>query len=400
MLNRLVRTTALTTTIVATLTTTAFGQVALTFQDGITPLPGGGQYDGTVDNEFRAANPTTSQSENQSMSIDDFDGGFQTQGAMRFENLLVSEGGALPDEVTDGTFEILFAELSLWVTSPTSSDANVSFNRVLGPDLDRRTGSGVWGNDDTWASLGGDLVADQGGFLDGDPIREDGTDASATPDFQVGFPLGDTSQPRDNSVYSTGNDSQDLLTQFLGAGDSQQDAIAKSFYRYDVTDAIFDWYTQSGSMFGENFGWSINIDSGNGWDFLTSEFEFAEFSQAGVVFDGVNGPAPETLRPALTIIYAAGPIGDLDFDGNVDLDDYELLLDNLAIELDGPIATGATGDLDFDRDVDLDDFAAFKAAYEDFNGIGSLALSLAVPEPTAATLLVLAGLVGGVSRRR
>lgn len=392
-----------TATLLATLTTSASGQIAVTFQDGVSVLPGGGVYDGTVDNEFRAANPTTSQFENPNLSVDDFDGGFQTQAAIRFENLLVSEGGALPDEVTDGTFEILFAELAFWKTSPTASDANITFSRVLGDDLDRRTGSGVWGNDDTWASLGGDLVADQGGFLDGDPIREDGTDAAAVPDFQDGFPLGDTSQPRDNTLYGTGNDSQDLLDIFLANGESQQDAIAQAFFRYDITDAITDWYTQAGSMFGQNFGWSINNDTGDGWDVLSSEAETNlddPFSQSGIEFDGVSGPLAETLRPALTIIYAAGPIGDLDFDGDVDTSDYQLLLDNLAIELDGPISTGATGDLDFDRDVDLDDFAAFKTAFEDFNGLGSFARALAIPEPTGAVLVLLAGLVGGAARRR
>jgi len=384
-------------TIVMTTTATASYGQSVTFQDGVTPLPGGGFYDGTIDTEFRAANPTTAQGDNPSISVDDFDGGFQTQAAIRFENLLISEGGALPDQVATGDFQIVFAELALWKYSPTTSGANITFNRVLGPDLDRREGSGPWGLDDTWSSLGGDLIPDQGGFLDGDPILEDDMEAASVPDFQDGFPAGDFTQPRDVELYATNNDSQDLLSLFLGQGLSQQDAIAQSYFRYDVTDAVTDWVVNGQT----NLGWSINNDTGDGWDIASSDEARGGITQAGVAFDGVNGPAVETLRPALTVIFSApGGRGDLDFDGDVDTDDYQLLLDNLAVELDGPITTGATGDLDFDRDVDLADFAIFKSEFDAVNGSGAFAMAVAVPEPAGLLLVALGGLVGGLQRRR
>ncbi|QDT67871.1 hypothetical protein MalM25_07790 [Planctomycetes bacterium MalM25] len=374
--------------ILATTSTTTFAQTAF-IQDG-AELPGGGTYDGTIDTEFRAANPTTEQGSNPEISIDDFDGGFQTQAAIRFEDLLVSDGGFIPQQVADGTFDLVFAELRLWVTSPTASDAIINFNRVIAPDT---TSGEFWQEDDTWASLGGDLIPDEGGFLDGDPIAEDGTEAAASPDFTV--PL-----PADDPLYNTSTDSEDVLRALLAAETPQADAIEQSFFRFDVTDAISDWVID-----GEpNYGWSINNNTGNGWDFVSSDASLDNamgFEQAGVEFDGVNGPDVAELRPVLTVIYASpGGRGDLDFDGDVDLDDYQLLLDNLAIELDGAIPTGATGDLDFDRDVDLDDFGIFKNEYDLVNGAGAFALALSVPEPSTALLITLCGLVGGFTRRR
>lgn len=379
----------------AALATPAFGQTQVIFQDGVTAIPGGiygVDNAGTVDTEFRAANPTTEQGSNPEISVDDFDGGFQTQGAIRFEDLLVSQGGLIPDGLTRD--QILFAELRLWKTSPTTSDAIINFNRIVGPDS---TSGAFWQEDDTWASLGGDLIPDMGGFLDGDPIVEDDIEASSVPDFQDGFPLGDYSQPRDTTTYATNADGEDLLAIFLATIPADPnnptpaeiaEAIDQSFFRYDVTDAIRDWTVD----LDPNYGWSINNNTGDGWDMVSSDLE-GMFEQGGVTVDGVN------FRPSLTVLFSTGPRGDLDGDGFVDLTDYGILLDRLGVELDGPIATGDLGDLDFDRDVDLDDFSLFKGFFADFQGM-SLAQALAIPEPATVSLMILCGLVGGVARRR
>ncbi len=368
-------------------------QIAVTFQDGVTPLLGGGFYDGTIDTEFRAANPTEEQGENQNISVDDFDGGFQTQGAIRFGNLLISDGGLIPNGLNRD--QILYAEFRVWKTSPTTSDAIINFNRVVGPDS---TSGDFWQEDDTWASLGGDLIPDAGGFLNGDPILENGIEAATVPDFQDGYPLGDFTKPRDNGIYSSSNDGEDLISIFTGqiaanpnniTPAEQAEIIDASFFRYEVTNAVRDWLVDG----TPNYGWSINNNTGDGWDMVSSDAE-GMLNQGGFALDAVS------LRPSLTVIYATGPRGDLDFDGDVDLDDYQSLLDNLAIELDGPISTGATGDLDFDRDVDLDDFALFKGFYDTANGSGAFAMALAVPEPTAALLAVLCSLFAASSRRR
>jgi hypothetical protein len=73
----------------------------------------------------------------------------------------------------------------------------------------------------------------------------------------------------------------------------------------------------------------------------------------------------------------------------------------MAVHLDGPIDQGSFGDLDFDRDVDLDDFAVFKNVFP--GGSAGLQAALAaanVPEPASVLLIVIAasGLV--FTRRR
>ena len=157
----------------------AHSQGVVVFQNGVTELASGGFYEGTIDTEFRAAAPTEPQFENDNISVDQFDGGFQTQGAIRFANLLISDGGLVPDELArEG---IIFAEFSIWKQSPSQSDASIDFNRIIGPDAS--TGA-FWDEEDTWASLGGDLIPDAAGLLDGDPVARDDQESAATPDFQ------------------------------------------------------------------------------------------------------------------------------------------------------------------------------------------------------------------------
>ncbi len=224
----------------------ALGQGVAIFQDGITPLPGGGIYDGTIDTEFRAADPTDPQGSNEEMSIDQFDGGFQTQGAIRFENLLQSQGGLVPDGLIFD--QILYAEFRVWKTSPSEPDANIDFNRVVGIDT---TSGDWWQEDDTWASLGGDLIPDEFGLLDGDPIKRDGTEAAVLPDFQDSpnrFAPNQTVvlDPNDgpvpmSSVYTTDDDSEDV---FRAAWDGTEGDLARAaelaFWRFDVTAAVRD----------------------------------------------------------------------------------------------------------------------------------------------------------------
>jgi hypothetical protein len=329
-----------------------------------------------MDTEFRAANPTDSQADNENMSIDQFDAGFQTQGAIRFENLLISDGGLIPDGLTRDN--ILFAELRLWVTSNSDDNANIDFNRIIGPDT---TSGDFWEEDDTWASLGGDLIPDEAGLLDGDPILRDNVEAAAIPDFKE---------------LQSGLESSDRLSAGIDAGLSLADAIDQAFFRYDATDAVRDWLIDG----APNFGWSISNDTGNGWDFLTSELVTVVQSE----WTDAELP-PEHFRPALTVVFSSGPILDLDKDGDVDELDYGVLLGRLAVELDGPISTGAVGDLDFDRDVDLDDFKFFKANYAVQHTMfppasgAAAASSAAVPEASSLVLAVLA-LTGVLGLRR
>jgi len=287
-------------------------QLSVSFQQDVNG------YSGTVDTEFRAIDAFDPQGTKAFVSVDEDDGGFQTQGALRFENLFGNQPGQVPSGVT-----IAFATLSLFVNSSSDATATISFNRVLP--------ASPWTQDDTWFSLGGDLSTNPvTGLIERDAILQDDIESLATPD----------------GVVPTPN-------------------LSNLFVDIDVTASVQAWY--AGAL---NLGWGINNSTGNGWDFRSSEYSEVEF------------------RPKLTVGYLLKP-GDLDFDNDVDPFDYQLLLDNLGIHLDGPIAQGATGDLDFDRDVDLDDFALFKGLYP--GGVAALEAHLrGVPEPNVTVAALIA----------
>lgn len=393
--------------------TQTFGQGVVFIQDGVTPLPGGGFYDGTIDTEFRAANPTDPQGSNPNISVDQFDGGFQTQGAIRFEDLQQFIPAGLAAE------DILFAEFSLWKTSPSASDANITFSRVTRQDT---TSGDWWQEDDTWASLGGDLIPDGGGLLNGDPIN-------IRPDFNGGVleaapvdpaNFADTPARFDGSdfvvldpnedpvlaslVYTTDQDSEDVFdASWDGTPEDLARAISLSFFRFDVTEAIRGWAGDTDPntpgtqpLNPNNFGWAINNDTGDGWDMLSSDANEVPESE----FDGLD---PFQFRPSLTIIFDDGSAGPLDInkDTVIDLEDFQLFANLIGSELDGPLTTGAPGDFDFDRDVDLDDFKFFKENYPGGAAGFTAALSAAsVPEPGSVVGLGLLAVVGGFMVRR
>lgn len=373
----------------------AIGQT-LFIQDGVTSLPGGGTYDGTIDTEFRAANPTDPQDTNVNISIDQFDGGFQTQGAIRFENVLISDGGVLPDGIDRN--DIVFAEFRIWKQSPTASDANIDFSRVVGFDT---TSGALWDGDDTWASLGGDLIPDEFGLLDGDPITRDDVEASSTADFQDS---GSRFGPEDTVVldsnvgpelssliYTADADSEDVFdAAWDGTPEDLSRAIDLSFWRFEVTETIRDWFADSdpstpGTQPNDpNYGWAINNDTGDGWDFLSSDLDISPESE----FDALD---PNQFRPALTIIINDGPVLDLDDDDDEDVDDFNIFVNLMGSELDSPLPTGADGDFNFDRKIDLDDFKFFKENFPGgAPGLQAAIAAASVPEPGSCVLAVFA----------
>ena len=285
-------------------------------------------YTGTQDTYFRTGaninNPSSGGFD--FVTIDNDDDGNQSQGALRFDNVFQSQGGLVPDS---GVL-IGFAAIQLWIDSGAAATSVIDFNRVLpASPWDQATS--------TWFNLGGATVPDGTGMINGDPILQDDIESLAVANATV------------------------------------PDVEAEDqFIEIDVRTDFLEWFNDPEK--DNNFGWGINNSSDNGWDFFSSEFVD--------VFD----PNDFSKRPKLTVAWVVEP-GDFDGDTDVDLDDYQDLLDNMAIQLDGPIEPGDTGDLDFDRDVDLDDFELFKGYYEDFNNI-TLELALAgVPEPTSAMLL-------------
>jgi hypothetical protein len=77
-------------------------------------------------------------------------------------------------------------------------------------------------------------------------------------------------------------------------------------------------------------------------------------------------------------------LGDFNEDGVVNVMDYNILSDNLAGHLDGPVGR-EQGDLNFDGDVDLDDFGQFKELFP-----GAAGQAQGIPEPASVTLLLVA----------
>jgi hypothetical protein len=84
--------------------------------------------------------------------------------------------------------------------------------------------------------------------------------------------------------------------------------------------------------------------------------------------------------------------GDFDGNGNVDFADFLILGNNFLSHLDGPVTAG---DIDFDGDVDLDDFGEFKLVFAASQAAGQ---AESVPEPASA-LLVLLAVVGCLKLR-
>ena len=134
---------------------------------------------------------------------------------------------------------------------------------------------------------------------------------------------------------------------------------------------------------GGAFADASSVSLGNAWlrnpiEDVTAELLFANGDRLPVTveFFGNGGNSFE--------------FGDLNFDGNIDADDWGVFRPNLLRDLLtlAPIAAYGLGDLDFDGDNDRDDFAQFKSIYEAENGPGSFSALLAgVPEPASAILL-------------
>jgi hypothetical protein len=81
--------------------------------------------------------------------------------------------------------------------------------------------------------------------------------------------------------------------------------------------------------------------------------------------------------------------GDLDFDGELGLADWQLFIAAAETDLFGlsPIERYERGDLNADGTNDIADFIRFKQSYEEANGAGSFAAMLGgVPEPSSLLL--------------
>jgi hypothetical protein len=93
----------------------------------------------------------------------------------------------------------------------------------------------------------------------------------------------------------------------------------------------------------------------------------------------------------------SGVSGDLDSDGDLDLDDFSLYLSGLHANLSGltPEQAFMRGDLNGDFANNFNDFVIFRQAYDLVHGAGALAAHIqSAPEPPGVTMLAFG--VGGV----
>ena len=95
-------------------------------------------------------------------------------------------------------------------------------------------------------------------------------------------------------------------------------------------------------------------------------------------------------------VTVAEMLGDLDFDGDVDENDWPIYRNGFGQDMSGLSIAEAylLGDLDGDFDNDPIDFGLFKTAFDNDQGVGAFAAMLvSVPEPTSIALLVFGGLL-------
>lgn len=96
-------------------------------------------------------------------------------------------------------------------------------------------------------------------------------------------------------------------------------------------------------------------------------------------------------------------VGDLNFDGSIDLADADRFVQNLHTDLTGlnPQAAYERGDLDGDLNSGYEDLLLFRQAYNNANGPGALAAALvSVPEPSSAAIALLAIALGKLRSRQ
>jgi hypothetical protein len=109
----------------------------ISFQDGVSG------YVGTQETELTQPNPNTVQGSNTSVSVDLVNGGGQSQGLIRFDNIF----GSGPNQIPLGS-TILSGTLTVYVTNDSAAGANITLHRML---VDWNEGTA------TWNSLGGGL---------------------------------------------------------------------------------------------------------------------------------------------------------------------------------------------------------------------------------------------------
>lgn len=161
----------------------------------------------------------------------------------------------------------------------------------------------------------------------------------------------------------------------------------------DLSEAEFD----GGD--GGTFANGQTIDLGNVW--IQSPSESGDLIVELLLGDGTVQEIPLTFAGGTDSEFVRS---DLDFDNDIDEDDFVIYNSGLFVDLSSLSLAQAyqKGDLDGDGDNDFDDFDTFKTDYDAVNGSGSFEAMIAgVPEPASVVLLCLGGLamLWGTRRR-
>ena len=104
---------------------------------------------------------------------------------------------------------------------------------------------------------------------------------------------------------------------------------------------------------------------------------------ATALFDSTSSSTHNAL-PALGVFESTLVPGDVDHDGQVTLNDFNVIRDNYGFS---PNARSINGDLNGDGVVDLSDFMLWKDLYVAAGGAGAGDVQAAVPEPASADLM-------------
>ena len=221
--------------------------------------------------------------------------------------------------------------------------------------VDRETGSmTLTNNTENTIGLRGYSILSSGGALDSDAWQSISENYDGT--------QGDGSVDSDDWMR---------LTEAGGSGDLSEFTIGSA-----------------GFMSGQS------IDLGNGWVKSINE---------DVTMDLVM-PGGEMISVSVDFIGNDGAsyqLGDLDFDGDLDMADWDTYRANYRSVEAGLSAAQSyqVGDLNSDGENDSLDFGIFKTAYDAENGVGSFD-AMVIPEPSSVVMVMVMGGLGLVRRKK
>ena len=146
-------------------------------------------------------------------------------------------------------------------------------------------------------------------------------------------------------------------------------------------------------------GYTVSYENRNGtnsWRSATIPFngtEAQDLAQVVLSYGGVEGVNNDQVGFVVDDASVTGFLellqGDFDLDDDIDMADFQTLASNFG-------KNTSAGDFDFSGTVDMADWIGFKAAYNAFNAAGAAA----VPEPSSASLAILAMVFAGNMLRR